>query len=152
MKNLLLLFICLPITYIAMAEEHKGQLKVSIQGIDTQQGQLYLYLLDSQAQYDYQAPPLQFRRLVVTDSTPSLTFNNLSYGRYAVLAFLDENNNRALDTNKLAIPIEKVGLSGINLNHNWAPTFHDSAFELDQAHQHLVLQLTRLKQFLDSKL
>ncbi len=59
-------------------------------------------------------------------------FEGLPAGRYAVAAYIDENDNRKTDTNLLGIPTEWVGFSG-NPNYSFGPPdFEDALIELGE--------------------
>ncbi len=63
--------------------------------------------------------------------TTSVTVTDIPAGRYAVQAYLDENNNSKVDQALFGIPKEGIGFSNnvrIGLS---APKFRDAAFDFD---------------------
>ncbi len=60
--------------------------------------------------YDYKKAMIFVSKNIDNNST-IYVFNNIKPGRYAIIAFIDENNNNKLDTDIFGIPKEKYGLS-----------------------------------------
>ena len=61
--------------------------------------------------------------------------------RYAVSVYLEENNNKKLDTNFLGIPKEPVGGSNNPKSRMGTPHFDDSVFTFDSTHSTVVIKL-----------
>ena len=61
--------------------------------------------------------------------TVTVTFDDVPPGRYAVLAYHDENDNGRLDLRFGMIPVEGYGLSN-NPKVMGPPSYEDSAFEV----------------------
>jgi uncharacterized protein (DUF2141 family) len=59
-----------------------------------------------------------------------VVFSNLEPGRYAAVAFHDENGNGKLDKNFLGVPAEPYGFSNNAQGFLGAPTFGDAAMVL----------------------
>ena len=59
----------------------------------------------------------------------SLTIDDLPAGTYAVLAYIDENENATLDRNFIGIPKERVGISN-DYRPKGPPVFERASFEL----------------------
>lgn len=70
----------------------------------------------------------------------SLPFENLLPGRYAVMAYHDENANDKLDLRFGMFPLEGYGLSN-NPKVFGPPAFADSAFELPATGARITVQL-----------
>lgn len=63
---------------------------------------------------------------------PIEAFADLPPGRYAVVAFHDENANREMDTNFIGLPLEGYGFSNDATVFLSAPAFEEAAFELGE--------------------
>lgn len=74
---------------------------------------------------------LQGARQEATERTV-LVFRNLTPGRYALAAFLDDNGNGKLDRNAAGTPRERMGFSRDALGFMGPPAFPDAAFELNE--------------------
>lgn len=57
-------------------------------------------------------------------------FRDLAKGRYAVVAFHDENGNGKLDVNFLGMPLEAYGFSNNVFGQAAAPSFDKAALDL----------------------
>lgn len=84
-------------------------------------------------------PPL--KQIVAATGQPiTFYFNNLAIGRYAALAFQDENSNEILDRNFFGIPKERWGVTGKRpFGRN--PHYAESIFVLDREHQKIIIHL-----------
>jgi uncharacterized protein (DUF2141 family) len=71
----------------------------------------------------------------------SIIFARLPPGRYAVIAFHDENDNGLLDANALGIPTEGYGFSNDAHGFLGAPPFDDAAIQLGQADRSISISL-----------
>ncbi|MGH7091216.1 MAG: DUF2141 domain-containing protein [Stellaceae bacterium] len=72
----------------------------------------------------------------------SITFDGLAPGRYAVVAFHDENDNGLLDQNALGIPTEGYGFSNDAYGFLGAPSFEAAAVSIDSAEAHVTAAIT----------
>ena len=99
-------------------------LTVDIKVIKMNTGTLFIALQDtSQRDVQRQAIP-------VKDNNTKVLFHNVMPGRYAVLFFIDENNNRKLDKNILGIPKEGWGCSNDAKGTFGPPKFESMLFSL----------------------
>jgi uncharacterized protein (DUF2141 family) len=72
----------------------------------------------------------------------SITFDQLPPGRYAIIAFHDENDNGLLDANALGVPIEGFGFSNHAQAFLGAPSFDAAAIDLGTADTSISISLT----------
>lgn len=82
---------------------------------------------------DVLGPPYQLIRSVIRDNKATISFDDLTPGEYAVVAFHDENDNGKIDHNFLGLPTEALGFSngftaGITTG---MPTWEKLKFKLD---------------------
>ncbi len=105
-----------------------GTLEVELAGVRSSAGQLRLSLY--RAEDPFRKEALAFRVLAVPaqTGTPLLRFENLPAGRYALMAYHDENANAKLDLRLGMFPLEGYGLSN-NPKVFGPPAFADSAFD-----------------------
>lgn len=59
----------------------------------------------------------------------TIAFRGVPRGKYAVVVFHDENDNRRLDRDALGIPTEGYGYSRAARGHGGPPRFEDAAFD-----------------------
>ena len=71
----------------------------------------------------------------------TIMFADLPPGRYAVIAFHDENDNGLLDANVFGVPTEGYGFSNDARGFLGAPSFDAAAVALDQADKKISLSL-----------
>ena len=66
------------------------------------------------------------------DRRPTLRFESVAVGTYALACFHDENGNGRLDTNFVGIPSEGTGASNGARGFMGPPSFRDARFELTE--------------------
>lgn len=119
----------------------KIDLEVEVTGLSNHNGKvrLALYSEADAALFPDQLPPL--KQFAPAAGQPvTFHFSNLAPGRYAALAFQDENSNDILDRNFLGIPKEHWGVTGKRpLASN--PRFAESVFVPDRGHRKIVIHL-----------
>jgi uncharacterized protein (DUF2141 family) len=71
----------------------------------------------------------------------SVIFTGLAPGRYAVIAFHDENDNGLLDANALGVPIEGFGFSNHAQAFLSAPSFDAAAVDVGVADSTVPVEL-----------
>jgi uncharacterized protein (DUF2141 family) len=71
----------------------------------------------------------------------SIIFTQLPPGRYAIIAFQDENDNGLLDENALGVPIEGVGFSNNAQGFLSAPSFDKASIDLGSADRSISISL-----------
>lgn len=84
-------------------------------------------------------PPLK-QSVAATGQPITFYFHNLAAGRYAVLAFHDENSNEILDRNPFGIPKEPWGVTG-KRSFGRTPRHAESTFALDGEHRKITIHL-----------
>jgi uncharacterized protein (DUF2141 family) len=72
----------------------------------------------------------------------TVIFGNLEPGRYAAIAFHDENRNGKLDKNFLGVPAEPYGFSNSARGFLGPPTFRDAAVVLGDRDSAIRIALT----------
>ena len=107
MKKFLFVLICS--AWFGLNQMKAQNLSVHIQGIEQDNGKVFIALFNSQETWLKQS----FKSLEqdVTGATCTVTFTDLPKGEYAIAIFHDENGNGTMDVGKMGIPIEKFGFS-----------------------------------------
>lgn len=130
-----------------------SELRVTIQGVASSSGTLMVGLYDSQDHFRSaiasaaDAGLLNDRSRLVgiamraAAGTQSVVFTNLKPGRYAVIAFHDENDNGKLDENTWGVPTEGYGFSNNAEGFLAAPSFRDASVLLDSRERAITITL-----------
>ena len=109
----------------------EGEILVVLSGFETNQGFVLVSLHDQKKSFPDDAKKAKkLARAQIKNKRAVLRFKGLTYGRYAISAFHDENDNRKLDTNFLGIPKEAVGASNNAKGTLGPPKWKDAVFEL----------------------
>lgn len=82
----------------------------------------------------------QHKIVKINDKKSIVTFENVSYGVYAVSIFHDENSNGKVDLSFIGIPSEAVGISG-NKFVIGQPKFDDGKFVLNSEEKTILIKL-----------
>jgi uncharacterized protein (DUF2141 family) len=85
----------------------------------------------------YAAVALRARNVVKN----AVSFSNVAPGRYAVIAFHDENDNAKLDRGVFGLPSEPYGFSNNARGFLGAPSFDAAAVAVDDADQTVTIVL-----------
>lgn len=140
MKRLLMI----PLMAWALASQSQtpatSTLEVEVAGVRSASGTLRLSLYRPEDAFRKEAQA--FRTLIVPASGRAslLRLESIPAGRYAVMAYHDENANEKLDLRLGMFPLEGYGLSN-NPKVFGPPAFADSAFELPESGTRITVQL-----------
>jgi uncharacterized protein (DUF2141 family) len=130
-----------------------GDLKVTITGVRSDAGTVMIGLYDSAAGFNVaikhatEAGLLTDKgRLVgaairAAAGAQSIVFTQLPPGRYAVIAFHDENDNGRLDESPWGVPTEGYGFSNDAQGLLSAPSFDDAGVTLDADYSEITISL-----------
>lgn len=80
--------------------------------------------------FNYTKALLSFSQTIYNENNIIHTFENVKEGRYAIIVFIDKNNNNKLDTDIFGIPKERYGLSLNTYAGFKIPSFYDCSFVL----------------------
>lgn len=135
------------------APARAGDLKVTIDGVRSDSGALMIGLYDSPAGFDRAIKHSTAAGLLNDESrrvgaslramsgSQSIIFTELPPGRYAVIAFHDENDNGRLDENPWGVPSEGYGFSNNAQGFLGAPSFDAACVSLDGADASIAITL-----------
>jgi uncharacterized protein (DUF2141 family) len=76
---------------------------------------------------------VQAQSVAVRDGRAECVFSKVPYGRYAVQAYHDENNNRRLDTGMFGIPSEPYGFSNNARGSFGPPKYSEAEFPVTKS-------------------
>ena len=124
-----------------MRDAIKTDLEVVVDGVSSNQGNVRIAVFSEAdaSLFPDRSPPLK-QSAVATGGPATFYFRNLAAGRYAVLAFHDENGNDVLDRNLFGIPEEHWGVTG-KRPFGRPPRYMESAFMLDSEHRKITIHL-----------
>jgi uncharacterized protein (DUF2141 family) len=130
-----------------------GDLKVTVAGVRSDSGSIMIGLYDSAEGFGVaikhatEAGLLTDRgRLVgaalrAAPGAQSIIFTQLPPGRYAVIAFHDENDNGRLDESTWGVPTEGYGFSNDAQGFLAAPSFKAAGLTLDAGNRAITISL-----------
>ena len=120
-----------------------GELRITVEGIRSPHGTVLIGLYDSPESFEkavtasdkegFLSDPDRFGAVALRANAAlksAVVFSNLGPGRYAAVAFHDENGNGKLDKNFLGVPAEPYGFSNNAQGFLGPPTFGDAAMVL----------------------
>ena len=119
------------------------ELRVTVEGIRSAQGTVLIGLYDGPESFEkaieasdkegFLIDPERFGAVALRANAAmksAVVFSNLGPGRYAAVAFHDENGNGRLDRNFLGVPAEPYGFSNNVQGFLGPPAFDDAAMVL----------------------
>jgi uncharacterized protein (DUF2141 family) len=131
-----------------------AELRISIDGIRSAKGTVLIGLYDSPESYRHAIEaageegflndPQRFAAVALRANAAlksSVVFSNLQPGRYAVIAFHDENSNGKLDKNALGVPTEPYAFSNNVQGFLGPPTFDKAAIAINNRDMEVHLTL-----------
>ncbi|MUT70041.1 DUF2141 domain-containing protein [Stutzerimonas frequens] len=112
---------------LAAPAAHAQQLQVTLNGLQHDRGQVAVAVYSDAKSFRKDNQAFSARKARAEAGTVTVTFDDVPPGRYAVLAYHDENDNGRLDLRFGMFPTEGYGLSN-NPKVMGPPSFEDSAF------------------------
>ena len=129
---------------ISSAAEDKYAIRLVVEGADSDQGQIFVSVFDSEEKYMRQ-PLVETKATVNAEGRAIFDLGNHSSGWYAITVYYDRNGNGELDTGLFRIPKEKVGFSN-NARGKFGPAkWNKARFLLSDADLQIEIQLKRAK-------
>jgi len=135
------LILSLPAFADSVHDAINADLEVVVDGVFTSHGNVRLAVFSEvdAPLFPGDLPPLK-QNIAATAKAITFHFNNLATGRYAALAFQDENSNEILDRNLFGIPKERWGVTGKRpFGRN--PRYVESTIMLDREHNKITIHL-----------
>ncbi len=139
MKPSALLLLILPLlTGSAMAAGHG--LDVALSGVQHDRGQLRVGLYADTKTFRKEAQAKEIKTAPAKPGEAVVHFDDLPPGRYAIMAYHDEDGNGELNRRFGMFPTEGYGLSN-NPKVSGPPAFEDSAFEVPAPDNRVQIEL-----------
>ena len=131
-----------------------GELRITVGGIRSAHGTVLIALYDSPASFGkaveasakegFLIDPDRFAAVALRANAAlksAVVFSNVQPGRYAAIAFHDENGNGKLDKNFLGVQTEPYGFSNNVQGFLGPPTFDDAAMALGDSSEAIGITL-----------
>lgn len=119
------------LAFTAFAEEPRTcNLSIKILGLETNEGNLMVALIDNAEAFDANGEPVRDARVAIERGEGLANLSTIPYGTYAVKVFHDENSNGKLDTNFVGYPKESFGFSRDAMGKFGPPSFEEAKFEV----------------------
>lgn len=116
----------------ALATARAGDLTITVHGVRNASGSVVAALFDSDSGFPKAPQAAAAFRMKAREGSFSVTFHNLPPGRYAAIAYHDENDNGKLDTDDITgVPSEGYGVSNGAREVAGPPQFAKAAFALE---------------------
>lgn len=131
---------CLASPTVWSSAADAADLKVQLTGVRNASGDLRAALFDRADAFRKEDKALALVKLPAAPGVAVAVFAGLAPGRYAVMAYHDENADGAMDRMFGMIPTEGYGLSN-NPEVFGPPAFEQSAFDLPAAGAEIVVNL-----------
>ncbi len=107
-----------------------ARLEVTVTGLRSSRGQLAIALFASESDYNEQTNAVRRAFLPIVAGRSTWQLSDLPAGRYALIAYHDENGNREIDMRIFGMPKEAVGVSNDARGVFGPPGFDAASFEL----------------------
>jgi len=124
-----LLVFLLSASAASTAQAQEGTLNVSLTGIQHERGSIRVGLYSDTKTFRKEAQAVAVQQVAAAPGTVQVSFASLPAGRYAIMAYHDEDGNGELNRRFGMFPTEGYGLSN-NPTVMGPPAFEDSAFEV----------------------
>jgi uncharacterized protein (DUF2141 family) len=131
-----------------------GELRITVDGIRSAHGTVLIGLYDGPASFGkaveasakkgFLIDPDRFAAVALRANAAlksAVVFSNVQPGRYAAIAFHDENGNGKLDKNFLGVPTEPYGFSNNVQGFLGPPTFDAAAMALGDSNEAIGITL-----------
>lgn len=127
----------------SFAEECKGDLKMIVTGLDSDDGQIKFDLdnaADTFKPKENGKPAFAKGRSPIKDKRAEYIFKDVSCGEYAIKLYHDANMNQTLDKNFIKIPKEQYGFSNCK-GCVLPPSWEKAKFLFDKEHTTITIEL-----------
>jgi len=142
MKKPLLPLAC-ALLLAAAGTAQAADLTVTVENLQSDEGQVLLGLFESAASFPKQVARGQSVGAAQRDAGGKVrvVFAGLAPGNYAVSAFHDRDNSGKLNANMMGIPTEPYGFSGKPAGRMGPPAFNDAAIEVPAAGAAIIIEV-----------
>jgi uncharacterized protein (DUF2141 family) len=116
-----------------------ADLTVDVAGLKDAKGQVMVAVYDRADNFLKQ--PMRAAMVAAQAGKVQLVISDLPAGDYAVTVFQDKNDNGALDTNPVGMPIEPYGFSNDAAGHYGPPSFEQARVRLAETGSRTTINL-----------
>ena len=110
----------------SVEDKNTGNLIIVVTGIENDDGEVLIAVSNSRENYESNDTAFVGVKVKIENKKAEYTFEELSFGEYAIKLFHDENMDGELDSNFLGIPTEDFGFSN-NARGTFGPADYDDA-------------------------
>jgi uncharacterized protein (DUF2141 family) len=114
----------------SFAQNHR--LVISIHGTIKSKGKLIVALYRAHDNFSSSKTSFRHQSVHTHQGTTQVVFEDLPADKYAIAAYLDDNNNGKMDKNFFGAPTELYGFSNDARELMQAPSFQKAAFHLNK--------------------
>lgn len=115
-------------------------LEVQLTGVQHERGAIRVGLYADDKTFRKEAQALAVQQVAATPGNVVVRFDELAPGRYAIMAYHDEDGNGEMNRRLGMFPTEGYGLSN-NPKVMGPPAFEDSAFEASDSARTITIEL-----------
>ncbi len=117
---------------VTLFQAEKHDLRVSVKGINNNKGLIEFALYKNPDVFTQAGKTHRLARVNAQKGEVSFVFSDLEPGKYAVVVYHDENQNKICDKNFFGIPTEAYAFSNNLRPKLTVPSFDDCAIHLQQ--------------------
>jgi uncharacterized protein (DUF2141 family) len=125
----------------AIAPAFAASFDIEASGVRSAEGQVKFMLFDKAEGFRKEAASREVLAVPAQTGAMQAAFKDLPPGRYAVIAYHDENANGKLDLRFGMIPVEAYGISN-NPEVLGPPSFEQAAVQLDETTPPIAIKLS----------
>jgi uncharacterized protein (DUF2141 family) len=117
---------------ITLFQAEKYDLRVSVKGINSNKGLIEFAVYKNPEVFTQAGKTHRLARVNAQKGEVSFVFSDLEPGKYAIVVYHDENQNKICDKNFFGIPTEAYAFSNNVRPKLTVPSFDDCAVHLQQ--------------------
>jgi uncharacterized protein (DUF2141 family) len=125
----------------ALTAAGAADLTLTISSVQNASGSVVAGLFNSANNFPRAGQALASFRMKAAKGDLSFTIHNLPPGKYAAVAFHDENDNGTLDVDPLGMPTEGYGVSNDAREPDGPPQYAKAAFDVAEQHKSVTVKL-----------
>jgi uncharacterized protein (DUF2141 family) len=125
----------------ALTAASAADLTLTVSGVQNANGTVAAGVFNSASNFPRAGQAFASFRMKAAKGDVSFTVHNLPPGKYAAVAFHDENDNGTLDVDPLGVPTEGYGVSNDARNADGPPVYAKAAFDVAEPHKSVTVKL-----------
>lgn len=120
------------IVLVTLFQTEKHDLRVTVKGINSSKGLIEFALYKNADVFTQAGKTHRLARVNAQKGEVSFVFSDLESGKYAIVVYHDENQNKICDKNFFGIPTEAYAFSNNVRPKLTVPSFDDCSVQLQQ--------------------